>query len=88
MAERPDLLLSDVAMAEEDGYQLIGRVRALPEESGGRTPAVALTAYASSEDRTRALRAGFQNHVKKPVDMRELLAVIAALTAGTQAGRR
>jgi CheY-like chemotaxis protein len=66
-------------MPEHDGYELITRLRALP---GGRTvPAVALTALARSEDRTRALRAGFQLHVAKPVDFTELVAVVQNLAA-------
>jgi signal transduction histidine kinase/CheY-like chemotaxis protein len=75
----PDVLVSDIGMPEEDGYQLIERVRALAPEQGGRTPAVALTAYARTEDRTRALLKGFNHHVAKPVDPNELLAVIANL---------
>ncbi len=77
--ERPDVLLSDVEMAGEDGYGLIAKVRALPPEEGGNTPAAALTAYARVEDRTRALRAGFQLHVPKPVEPSELLAVVVNL---------
>ena len=76
---RPDVLLSDVEMAGEDGYGLIAKVRALSPEEGGRTPAAALTAYARVEDRTRALRAGFQMHVPKPVEPMELIAVVANL---------
>ncbi|HSO32729.1 MAG TPA: response regulator [Labilithrix sp.] len=75
-----DAMLSDIAMPGEDGLSLIRRVRALPREQGGRTPAVALTAYARLEDRTRALRAGFDSHVAKPVDPSELLAVLASIT--------
>ena len=82
---RPDVLVSDIGMPDEDGYSLIRRVRALPRERGGRTPAVALTAYAQSEDRTRALLAGFGNHVAKPVDPQELVAVVASLV-GRAAG--
>ena len=77
--ERPDVLLSDVEMPGEDGYAFIAKVRALPPEEGGRTPAAALTAYARMEDRTKALRAGFQLHVPKPVDPAELVAVVANL---------
>ncbi len=77
--ERPDVLLSDVEMAGEDGYGLIAKVRALPPEEGGNTPAAALTAYARVEDRTRALRAGFQLHVPKPVEPSELVAVVVNL---------
>jgi len=73
----PDLVLSDIGMPEHDGYELIRRLRGLP---GGRTvPAVALTALARTEDRTRALQAGFQMHVAKPVDFAELLAVVQNL---------
>ncbi|HEY8076424.1 MAG TPA: ATP-binding protein [Labilithrix sp.] len=75
----PDVLVSDIGMPGEDGYSLIQRVRALPAERGGRTPAVALTAYARVEDRTRALVAGFNMHVPKPVEPAELLAVLASL---------
>jgi CheY-like chemotaxis protein len=62
-----------------DGYEFIRRVRALPPEEGGRTPAAALTAFARSEDRTRALRAGYQTHVAKPVEPTELAATVAGL---------
>lgn len=73
----PDVLLSDIGMPGHDGYELIERVRAQP--SGRSVPAVALTALARSEDRTRALRAGFQMHVAKPVDAAELIAVVRNL---------
>ena len=79
--ERPDVLLSDVEMPGEDGYSLIAKVRALPPGEGGQTPAAALTAYARLEDRTKALRAGFQMHVPKPVEPAELVAVVANLAA-------
>jgi PAS domain S-box-containing protein len=75
----PDLLISDIGMPEEDGYDLIRRVRALPEADGGRVPAIALTAYARVEDRMHALRAGYQMHVPKPVELAELVAVAASL---------
>ncbi|WP_158625125.1 hybrid sensor histidine kinase/response regulator [Corallococcus terminator] len=78
-AERPDVLVSDIGMPGTDGYGFIERVRALPADRGGRTPAVAITAYARSEDRTRVLRAGFQSHVPKPVEPVELLAVLESL---------
>jgi CheY-like chemotaxis protein len=74
----PDLLIADIAMPGEDGYSLITRVRALPGP-GGVIPAVALTAHARREDRARALNAGFDNHVAKPVDPDELLAVIVTV---------
>jgi PAS domain S-box-containing protein len=76
---RPDVLISDIGMPEEDGYELISKVRALPVERGGRTPAVALTAYARAEDRLRALRTGYQMHVSKPVELAELMAIVARL---------
>ncbi len=75
----PDLLVSDLGMPEEDGYDLIRKVRTLPPEEGGRLPAVALTARTRTEDRVAALAAGFQMHVAKPVESAELLAVAAAL---------
>ncbi|HLL77154.1 MAG TPA: PAS domain S-box protein, partial [Pyrinomonadaceae bacterium] len=76
---RPDLLISDIGMPGEDGYELIRKVRALPAERGGKIPAIALTAYARTEDRLRALRAGYQMHVSKPVELAELVAVMASL---------
>jgi PAS domain S-box-containing protein len=74
-----DVLISDIGMPGEDGYELIGRVRALPAGAGGVTPAVALTAYARTEDRLRAMRAGFDMHVSKPVELTELVVVVAKL---------
>jgi signal transduction histidine kinase/ActR/RegA family two-component response regulator len=82
-ASRLDVLVSDIGMPNEDGYTLLRRVRSLPPESGGRIPAVALTAYARTEDRRAALLAGFQCHVAKPVELAELIAVIANLTGRT-----
>ena len=77
--ERPELLISDIGMPGEDGYELIRKVRALPAAGGGRIPAIALTAYARTEDRLRALRAGYQSHIAKPVELAELVAVMASL---------
>ncbi len=77
--QRPDMLVSDIGMPNEDGYHFIKCVRALRSEDGGRTPAAALTAFARSEDRTRALCAGYQTHVAKPVEPAELTAVVASL---------
>jgi len=76
---RPDVLVSDIEMPDEDGYELIRQVRALPIERGGNIPAAALTAYARVEDRMRALLAGFQLHIPKPVKPSELITVIASL---------
>ncbi|BAZ20065.1 multi-sensor hybrid histidine kinase [Kalymmatonema gypsitolerans NIES-4073] len=80
---QPDVLVSDIGMPQEDGYSLIRKIRALPGEKGGRTPAVALTAYARAEDRIKALNAGFQLHVAKPVNPTELAAVVANLAGRT-----
>jgi signal transduction histidine kinase/ActR/RegA family two-component response regulator len=77
--ERPDVLLSDIAMPGEDGYALIRRVRARPADSGGRIPAAALTAYATIEDRAKAIRAGFDEHIPKPVDPARLIGAVALL---------
>ena len=76
---RPDVLISDIGMPEEDGYALIKEVRALPKEDGGQTPSAALTAYARMEDRMKVLRSGFQIHIPKPVEPAELVAVVANL---------
>ncbi|HWN42666.1 MAG TPA: ATP-binding protein, partial [Thermoanaerobaculia bacterium] len=80
----PDVLLSDIGVPGEDGYSLIRKLRARSAELGGNLPAAALTAYARSEDRIRALSAGFQAHLAKPIDPAEVVATIAAL-AGRQA---
>jgi CheY-like chemotaxis protein len=82
-ALRPDVLVSDIGMPGVDGYEFLQSVRALPAEEGGRTPAMALTAFARSEDRTRALLAGFFAHVSKPVEPAELLATIASVSGRT-----
>jgi CheY-like chemotaxis protein len=80
MESRPDILISDIGMPDEDGYSLIRRIREYEAESRlPPTPAVALTAFARSEDRRRALRSGFQMHVSKPVVMSELLTVVSSL---------
>jgi len=81
-----DVLVSDIGMPDEDGHTFIRSIRALPADRGGRIPAVALTAYARAEDRTKALRAGFSMHLAKPIEPSELLAVIAAVV--TQMGAR
>ena len=77
---RPDVLVSDIGMPGRDGYQLIRDVRRLSPELGGKTPAIALSAFARSEDRTRAMLAGYQVHVSKPIEPRELIATVASLT--------
>ncbi len=82
---RPDVLISDIGMPDEDGYELIRRVRALPEGDGGNVPAIALTAYVRPEDSAAALAAGYQRHISKPVDVAQLTAAIAQLVAATPA---
>ena len=81
--EKPDVLVSDIGMPGEDGYSLIRRVRALGAARGGDVPAVALTAYARAEDRMKAILAGFQMHVSKPVEPAELLTMVASLAGRT-----
>ena len=76
---RPRLIISDIGMPGEDGYAFIEQLRALSPREGGKTPAVALTAYARPEDKTRALLAGFDHHVSKPVEPSELLEVLVSL---------
>ncbi|UVW26860.1 ATP-binding protein [Massilia sp. H6] len=80
-ANKPDILISDVGMPEVDGFEFIGWVRALAREQGGQMPAIALTAFARSEDRLKALEAGFSTHISKPVEPSELIATIATVTA-------
>lgn len=77
-----DVLVSDIGMPVEDGYALIEKVRRQPSNKNGRIPAIALTAYARVEDRVRALDAGFQAHIPKPVEPVELIAVITSLVKG------
>ena len=76
---RPDVLVSDIGMPGEDGYELIRQVRARPASGGGDVPAVALTAYARPEDRARVLASGYGSHLAKPVDATELVLVIGSL---------
>lgn len=77
--EKPDALISDIAMPDEDGYELMRKVRALPPERGGLTPAIALTGYAASRDREQALAAGYQSHLAKPIEQSQLIRAIADL---------
>jgi CheY-like chemotaxis protein len=77
---KPDVIISDIAMANENGYELIRKIRSFSPEAGGHIPAIALTAYAGQANRRRALLAGFQTHLGKPVDPDDLLAVILSLT--------
>lgn len=77
---QPDLIISDIGMAGENGYELIRKIRALDPAAGGRIPAIALTAYAGTADRRHALLAGFQTHLSKPVQPEDLLAATLSLT--------
>ncbi len=81
--QRPDVLVSDIGMPSEDGYTLISKVRALESEGEEHIPAVALTAYAREVDRQKAIAAGFQEHLPKPVEPAELVAVVAHLVGQT-----
>jgi CheY-like chemotaxis protein len=85
-AWHPDLVISDVGMPRENGYELIRRVRGLPAEAGGRTPAIACTVYARAEDRARAMGAGFDAVVPKPVDLDVLVDTIAHVAGLRGAG--
>jgi CheY-like chemotaxis protein len=81
-------MLSDIGMPDGDGYELIGDIRRLDAAHGGSTPAIALTAFARSEDRTRAMIAGYQVHVSKPIEPSELLATVASLAGRAQLASR
>jgi PAS domain S-box-containing protein len=85
---RPDVMVTDIGMPGEDGYSLIRRVREWEREHSAYTPAVALTAYGRVEDRMRALNAGFQMHVAKPVEPAELAVVIMSLVRRPNSGER
>jgi CheY-like chemotaxis protein len=83
---RPQVVVSDVGMPEEDGLAFMRRIRALSEAEGGDVPAIALTAFAREEDRRRALRAGFSAHIAKPVEAATLVRAVANLVAESRAG--
>lgn len=80
---KPDVLVSDIGMPEEDGYSLIRKLRSLSPEQGGKIPAAALTAYARPEDRMRAIKEGYQLHLPKPIEPAELATVVASLVHRT-----
>jgi signal transduction histidine kinase/ActR/RegA family two-component response regulator len=82
--ERPDVLVSDIGLPDEDGYALIRRIRQYEAEHGGFLPTLALTGYARAEDRARILEAGFQGHVSKPVEPVELATAIATIARQRQ----
>ena len=79
-----DVIVADIGMPDKDGYSLLRKVRSLADESVSRTPAVALTSHSRFEDRMRALHAGFQSHVAKPVEVKELVTVVAGLAGHSQ----
>jgi signal transduction histidine kinase/ActR/RegA family two-component response regulator len=78
VGSRPDVIISDIGMPGVDGYEFMRQVRRRASEHGGRVPAIALTAFARSEDRTRALMAGYQMHIAKPIEPHELVASVAS----------
>jgi CheY-like chemotaxis protein len=80
---KPDVLVSDIGMPGTDGYQFLRQVRQLNADEGGKTPAIALTAFARSEDRTRAMMAGYNVHIAKPIETQELLATVGSLAGRT-----
>ena len=75
----PDVLISDLGMPGEDGYELIRRVRLLPADAGGRLPSLAVSAYATDEHRKKVMKTGFQKHLEKPVAPAELVMEVARL---------
>jgi CheY-like chemotaxis protein len=83
-----DIVVSDIGLPDVDGYDLMHRIRKLPPNAGGAIPAVALTAYARTEDRMRAFRAGYQAHLAKPIEPPELVATIASFAGLIEAHRR
>ena len=85
-ADRPDVIVSDIGMPEEDGYSLMTRLRQMTASDAAQIPAIALTAYGRMEDRLRALAAGFQMHVAKPVEPDELVAVVASVSGRFEKG--
>jgi CheY-like chemotaxis protein len=79
---RPDLVLSDISMPGQDGYTVLAEVRAIETTLGRRVPVAAVTAYAQAEDRQRALSAGFDQYLAKPVDPAALALAVKALATG------
>ena len=84
----PDVIVSDIGLPDEDGFELIRRVRKLPPSRGGRVPAVAVTAFTLSDDAEEATRAGFQRHFRKPVDSQALFAAVASVAERGRIERR
>jgi CheY-like chemotaxis protein len=86
-SETPDVLISDIAMPNEDGYQLLTKVRALGIEHARFLPAVAITAYAREEDRLQAIASGFQAFLAKPIELSELITVVAEAARGAESNK-
>jgi CheY-like chemotaxis protein len=82
--DRPDVLVSSLSLPDRDGYWLIRQIRSLPPHEGGGIPAAAFTGRTTREDRLNVLRAGFQFHVPKPADLRDLAGVVALLSLGRE----
>ena len=82
-SQRPNVVISDIGMPDKDGYQFMRDLRRISAVKGGNTPAIALTAFARSEDRTRAMVAGYQIHISKPIEPQELIATVASLAGRT-----
>ena len=82
-SQRPNVVISDIGMPDTDGYQFMRDLRRIGAVKGGNTPAIALTAFARSEDRTRAMVAGYQIHISKPIEPQELIATVASLAGRT-----
>jgi CheY-like chemotaxis protein len=76
---RPDVIVCDIAMPQHDGYWFVRSLRALPPEAGGRLPVIAVTAHGATHGPDRTLPAGFQSHLRKPVDPWELCRVVASI---------
>jgi CheY-like chemotaxis protein len=81
-SDPPDLLISDIGLPSEDGYDLIRKVRALRPERGGLVPAIAMTGYVSVQDRTLAIEAGYQEHLPKPIETDKLIDLVRGLVNG------
>jgi CheY-like chemotaxis protein len=84
---KPDPIISEIGMVGENGYEFIKKVRTLSPEAGGRIPAITLTAYSGTRDRRRALLAGFQTHLAKPIEPDDLLGAVLGLTFLRDAGQ-
>jgi len=83
---RPDLVVSDLAMPVEDGFEMIAAIRALPPEEGGQTPAIAFSSVLDPMARSLALKCGYQDFVNKPVDVPRFLSTIATVAARRRSG--